>query len=299
MEFTNTAIGMTKPVRKKTTKSGGTFFGPNDFRGSFAPAPTSKPRFGGRSTFDGAVIFFNLPRKEVAKVIPNDFQLATKKSVAPDVHPVLLMLSHHANMEWLLPGPDPDWDRPYEELILMVPFVRHNSGSKWHSFVVRMYLNDTWAIKLGNEFYGYAKQRGSFARKDIELAPSEFKTFKNGNLYFEADLVSTGPWRSSDNAEATLPNYRAMQTIISMPLLGQFHPIRQGAAKVCSYWRWDYSTAFVRPMKSRHRFVRPFVKEMDSWVRRDPISSVGNGAIALRSLDWRLKFLPFKKCRYK
>lgn len=271
--------------------------GPADFSGSFDPAPAGIPVFGGKSTFDGAVVFSNLSRSVVQQVLPSDLQLAPNISSTPNVHPVILVLSHHGNMRWLLPGPNPPYENPYEELILLVPFVQRPPGTNWHSLVVRMYLDDFWAIVTGNAFYGYMKQAGTFQRIDMELAPSTFKVSRLGLQMFDATLTSTGHWRSSDNAVATLPNFRDIQTIFSMPLIGRIPSLPPFPLYKCSYFRWDYGVTFVRPMQSVHRFVRPFNGAMGGWVALGDLQSVIDGAVAMRGMNWRIKYPGFS-CQF-
>jgi hypothetical protein len=257
------------------------FLGPGDFTGTFRK-PSSVPQIGAESTFRGALTFFNMPRSDVARIVPAGIELAAKRASKPDVHPVLLILGRHENLRWLLPVPDArQLPLSYSELVLLVPFVERRGATNWHSLAVRMHLDNRAAVKLGNEYYGYAKELATLSSVYEDGAPTRFETNKP-TRYFDADLRHEGAWRNDEQAKTTLPNYPDMQAILSMPILGI-----KAERYVCSYFQWDSSAAYVRPMVTRHEFVERFVDGMDSWTKR-PIDGATDGAIALRGLVWRL-----------
>lgn len=274
-----------------------TFLSSAHFSGSFTPAPTVAPIFGGKSTYDGAVVFTNLDRSIVAAALPDDLQLAPNISDTPGKHPVIFIISHHANMDFLIPGPDPPYPNAYEELILLIPFVQHEAGTKWHTLVERMYLNDLIAISTGNLYYGYAKQFGTFERQDSDLAPVNFKVRKTGTPYFSAQLELKGPWVTGVSAETAFANFTRMQEIFTMPLIGRNAGAWPLLEYVCSYFQWDFSTAFVRPVKSRHEFLQPFTAASGAWATLGELASVKNGAVAIRNMEFRI-FYPAFPCQF-
>src|SRR5262249_42225047 len=75
----------------------------SDFYGSWTPGPGTMPIDGGQSTFDGDLIFVNLDRNVVEDILPAGLTLAPNTG-APAKHPVMLILAHHASMQWILPG---------------------------------------------------------------------------------------------------------------------------------------------------------------------------------------------------
>lgn len=258
------------------------FLGPTDFVGTFRK-PSSVPEIGAESRFRGALTFFNLPRPDVARIVPEGLQLAAKRASTPDVHPVLLIFGRHDDLRWLLNGPDPPpLPLSYSELVLLVPFVQRSGKAKWHSLAARMYLDNAAACHLGNEYYGYAKEMATFFRTCDDGALLRCEIRKGTTRYFDADLRHTGSWLNHEQAVTTLPNYLDMQIILSMPILG----IKDGRY-LCSYFQWDPSAISIRSIVTRHEFAEPFVNGMDSWTKKN-LYSVIDGAIALRDLQWRL-----------
>ena len=162
-----------KPDRRMATQSivnGGKFLGPSSFKGYIKPAPQKLPKLGGRTEFDGAAIFSNMPQHSVADVLPNDLNLAPKKVRAAEVHPTILVLGRHADLHYLIPGyPDPPRKTTYQELMLLIPFVQFKGSDKLYTYVVRMYLDDFWAIQFGNIWYGYAKKRGARYERNVVI----------------------------------------------------------------------------------------------------------------------------------
>jgi hypothetical protein len=275
----------------------GAFLGSADFSGSFDPGPSALPAFGGKSTYDGAVVFTNLDRALVAATLPVDLRLAQNTSSTPDRHPVVFIISHHANMSFLVPGPNPAYPPEYQELILLIPFVQHANGTKWHTLVERMYLDDLAAITLGNLYFGYRKEIGAFVRSDTDLAPTQFEARHLGTPYFEASLSLDGGWRTSGDAETSIQSFTKMQEIFEMPLIGRNPGVAPLLPYLCSYWQWDYSAAFVRPMKSRHRLLRPFSVGTSAWVGLGELKSVKDGAVAMRGMEFRIG-LPGFGCQF-
>jgi hypothetical protein len=264
------------------TYSSRRFLGPGDFVGSFR-TPSSVPNIGAESTFQGALTFFNLPRSDVAQVVPGGIELAAKQASAPELHPVVLVFGRQDDLRWLLPGPNPPpLPSSYSELVLLIPFVQRRGAANWHSLAARMYLDDPVPLLLGNLHYGYAKELATLFGTSADGALIKFETRKATTRYFEADLRHAGDWRTHEEAQATLPNYRDMQMILSMPILGI-----TARRNVCSYFQWDYSAISIRPMITHHQFLEPFVDGMGPWTKK-PIDSATEGAIALRNLKWRI-----------
>ncbi len=226
------------------------FLGPQDFSGTYTPK-CGTATAGGEATYHGNLVFTNLDRPLVQAVLPPELKLAPN-SAAPGLHPVIYLYGRPTDTKWIvadtpiLIGPN------YQELMLLVPFVQESTGSMWHNYVVRMYLDDANAIWIGNLFFAYAKEWG------------------------------------------TMPNYQAIQTILAMPIVGR----RSSGQLVCSYFELNYANATVAPVQSSHEFLEPFVPGMSGWVGLGTVSSVVNGAVAVRDLNWRIKQPPARACRF-
>jgi hypothetical protein len=200
-------------------------------------------------------------------------------------------------MRWILPGPGVPYPGDYQELILVVPFVQRKSGTQFHNYVVRMYLDDELAISIGNMYYGYAKKRGTIVRSPGTSPVRDFFASRRRCGLFAARCTSSGPWRDMVSAKTTLPNLADIQAILAMPIVGRWEPSPYKPF-VCSYWQWDYTKAEMQPIQSSQKFISRFTDEMpQAWVNMGSVPSVTGGAVGIRGLVWRMAFPP-RKCSF-
>lgn len=258
-----------------------TFLGPNDFDGSFEPQ-RADAKTGGQSTYHGKVVFTNIDQKIVANALPQGLRLAEKKiSATPDLHPIVYLYGHQTKTKWVIRGKNIPVGQDYQELILLIPFVQLVDHENWHNYVVRMYLNDRAARDIGNKFFGYAKHDATF-----DETATEFTVLVDSRPTFHARIETLGPWQTSTDAERTLPHYRDIQTIFEMPALGM-KKVKKNPRFVCSYFEWKYDAAEIAPVQSQH------------WLLLSgPLTSVPDGAIAIRNLEWRIKSPPLPPCEF-
>jgi hypothetical protein len=261
--------------------------GPDDFVGSYNPR-ASDAQEGGQATYDGSINVTMLDRNLVEKVLPVDFRLAQRKDGGL-MHPVIHLVGHQRNLMLLVSGtPLPAFKPDYDEFILLIPFVIRGSGTKKHSFVVRMYLSDPVAVALGT-IYEYAKELALLTETGTTGLKTSIRTTVLFELLFEGAVKLTGAWRTAENASLSLPGWTNLQEIFKMPLVGA--TVLGGFVRTaCSYWEWDFTSVEVAPATSRHRFLRPLREGMDDWVRLGPLWSASTYAI--RGLRWRLATQP-------
>jgi hypothetical protein len=145
---------------------------------------------------------------------------------------------------------------------------------------------------LGDAIYAYAKLSAelpeSGARDDLTTRIN----FLSFLLVFEDTVKVTGPWSTSDTAGPKLPPWKGLQEILKMPLVGAYVAGGSILRTVCSYWEWDYTSAEVAPVASRHQYHQALAKGMSGWVQLGPLSSDPNGSFAIRSLRWRMATEP-------
>jgi len=245
------------------------------FQGTYMPGPTGPPTHGAHSTFDGELLFANLARDVVNEVLPSGLRLA-QNTKEPQLHPIALILAHHADCWWDLPGVDtPNNPLDYHELILLIPFVQCRPDDRWHNYVVRMYLDDDFAIWVGNTYYGYAKERATLVRTDAG-AHRKFEVSRPA-ICFSCDVTRVAPGSPA--------HYDAMRDILRMPILG----LMSNGAIVRSYWRWGDAATTVR-VTTRARFIQKFVPKMAHWT--GDIPSVDEGAVRMEGLRWAMEWPP-------
>ena len=263
------------------------FLGPQDFSGSYTPV-CGTATTGGEATYHGTIVFTNLDRSLVQAILPPPLKLATN-SAAPGLHPVAYLYGRPTNTHWIVSNTPILIGPNYQELMLLVPFVQTTAGTRWHNDVARMYLDDWNAIAIGNLFFGYAKEWGTSQESGTEVTELAAAT-----PYFHTNIQTTGSWEPSAQAEQDIPNYRAIQTILAMPMVGR----DSSGALICSYFELNYGSAMVRPAQSTHEFLQPFTTGMAGWVTLGSLSSVVNGAVAIRDLNWRIRQPPPPACRF-
>lgn len=256
------------------------FLGPKHFDGNYDPR-RSNTKTGGQSTYHGNVVFTNLPRETVEASLPQGLRLAKNTSETPELHPFVYLYGHQTDTKWVINGRKMPVGRDYQELILLIPFVQLVGHAKWHNYVACIYLNDRAARDIGNKFFGYAKHDATFDETD-----TGFIVFVDSRPTFHATIETVGPWRTSKDAEGTLANYLDIQTIFEMPVLGMKEE-RKKLRFICSYFEWRYDSVEVAPVLSKHELLLS-----------GSLTSVPEGAIAIRNLQWRIDHPPPPRCEF-
>lgn len=260
------------------------FLGADDFKGEYLPVSHGHAR-GGKSTYHGRIVVTNVDRALVADLLPAGLQLAAAASAPLAQHPLIVLMGHQTDTAWDLGGGQLPVGQDYRELIALVPFVQRVGSSRWHNFIVRMYLDDFAALKIGNLHYGYAKQLATFGE-----TPARFSTARRGVAMHTAESTALGGWHGDQDAGTHIPNYPALKQIFDMPVLGR---LDYGTRRfVCSYFAWQYDATTVRPIDVRHTIRAPFVNAMARWMRLGELRSVSGGAVEVRDIDWRVAFPP-------
>ena len=263
------------------------FLGPQDFSGTYRPR-CGNADIGGNATYHGNIVFTNLERTIVQTIVPQGLKLAAN-TVASTQHPVIFLYGRPHNTSWMVAGTPVIVGPNYQELMLLVPFVQETSGTRWHTHVVRMYLDDLNAIWIGNVFFAYGKEWGTSVESGTQVSE-----FAGGVQKFYANITPNGPGRTDAQAEASMPNYAAIKSIFDMPVVGR----RADGTLVCSYFELNFTSATITPVQSTHQFLDPFVPPMVNWSGLGSLSSVPDGAIAVQNVNWRIKQPPPAPCKF-
>jgi hypothetical protein len=263
------------------------FWGPDDFQGSY-DSP-NEPVINAETTYEGDIVFANLPRTVVGSVLPSDLQLATNVGDMQSQHPIVLVFGSQTKPRSIIPPINGAND--YHEMILVIPFVQKVGSQKWHNYVVRMYLDWQMGVDGGNLLYGYRKEMADLARTPQLNQPPEFifDISQAKTARFTAQVTGVSAWMDDQSAKTALTNYEAMKVIFDMPILGTW-PASYGMASpyVCSYFVWTWQGATVRSASTRLQFLSEFVPNMTQWVAAGPISNLPNGDWGVQGLTWQL-----------
>jgi hypothetical protein len=182
--------------------------------------------------------------------------------------------------------------------MLLIPFVQwKNDGTKFHNYVVRMYLTWQAGVDLGNLNAGLRKELADISFL-IPLPDVSLKVAKDGTEMFHAQANGQSGWMNESTASTALTNFNEMKAIFQMPILGKYPydvPISVMTPHdgyVCSYFVWDFSdpTTQIRSVKSTFQFVANFVSGMDQWVALGSLANEPNGAFGVDQLKWLVTF---------
>jgi hypothetical protein len=241
--------------------------------------------------------FTNIDRDRVAELLPSGFQLAPRKTTrTPNVHPVILLFGDQTDGASVLPvvpllpvvPPQPSGVH-YSEMILAVPFVRKTGGSGWHTYIIRMYLDNQVAVAAGLA-YGYQKEpawiewTGDYARI-WNSNPLDGQDLLEGNFSWGAQ------WYDGNDALQTIPNFQDMVNIMTTRLLGRTGS-GPGSQSICSHFEWNLDQAKVARAETSYTMKAPFRSGMSAWTGLSPFENVNDGAVVVRGMRWRLATLP-------
>ncbi len=263
------------------------FLGPADFRGSYYPQRHAVT-WGGQTRFIGDAMFTNLSRSAVESILPADLKLADNISSHPLEHPVIVLFGRQTELTWhFFDDGNVPAGEPYNEMMLLIPFVQKKGGSdKWHNYVVRMYLDWQWGVDAGNVNYGYRKEFANFEWQDFATPPPVYAVkVTQTATKFTADVRAKSAWMSDAAAMENLANFAALKTIFRMPVLGTWPP-SMGGTYLCTYFEWDFADSQVRRSDATYQFVSEFVAGMP-WVGQ-PLSNVDEGGFGIDRVRWRL-----------
>jgi hypothetical protein len=262
------------------------FLGEADFDGQPIPPP-GPVTTGGQATYIGVMTFTNINRDRVVELLPSGFQLAPRKTTrTPNVHPVILLFGDQTDGASVFPvGPPQPSGVHYSEMILAVPFVQKTGGSGWHTYIIRMYLDNAGAVVAG-EAFGYQKEPAW-----IEWTGDYARIWKSSLLgdqdLLEGNFSWGAQWYDGNDALTTIPNFQDMVNIMTTRLLG-----RTGGNSICSHFEWNLDQAKVARAETSYTMKTPFRSGMSAWPGLSPFENVKDGAVVVRGMRWSLATLP-------
>jgi hypothetical protein len=253
---------------------------------------------GGQATYSGHVFTVLLPRAVVAPVIPAGFALAQRKVPGHD-HPVMCLLGTQSDCSLVVGGHTQEAPQDdYEELIVLIPYVVKTGSAKalWHTFCVRMYLDQLGPIVIGDFVFQYSKNVGTFTT----IPFGEEVRNEKGVLGFTCIFNATSPLVP---AAAAMPGFGDFLQVMQMPILGVQYggigslpppPPPPPPDCCCSYFEWDGAAAMVSTIESAVCFTCEYRPGMAAWVRQPPDWTLGqaDASFAVDNIRWRLATTP-------
>jgi len=264
---------------------GSNFLGEADFDGQPIDPPSDDDPVtdGGEATYNGFLTFTNIDRNMVEQLLLPGFQLAPRKTThTPNVHPVILLFGDQTDGASVLAGTLWPSGIHYSEKIFAVPFVQKSGENGWHTFIIRMYLDNDFAI-AGGLVFGYRKRKAWIDWKGDDVRIRD--VFLNDLL--EGCFSWGATWHDGNDALASIPNFSDMVSIMSTRLLGHNFNV-----PICSHWEWNLDKAKVATAETSYNMIAPFTSSMNAWPALSPFNNVTDGAVVVRGLRWRLSRFP-------
>jgi hypothetical protein len=239
-----------------------------------AAATLGKPRltpgsWGGKATFNGAVVLAEAPAPVVAEGLPGALGLCEgAHSSRRGMHPLLFVFGEVVEGGAHLLGVSYSAGVSYRELAVLVPFVRHDNTPAPFLFAQQMLADDARAVLLGNAVYGYRKQ---LAR--IETAGPAYEGHLQGCLAFSSTGSVKGSWSGAAATGGEGPAW--LGSLLSLPILGRL----ESGQLIRSRFAWDFHTASLCALEAR--------LEWQASQQRLRLKSLAGRALAIRGLLWR------------
>src|SRR5262245_50922230 len=244
------------------------------FRGPCIDVEAFRGSFVGKALFNGCIVFCNWPRDAVAKLLPEDLELAGNASAMPQLHPVAFVFGDQTDGRTLYAGTSVRVGAAYQEFTLAVPFVRHAGGRFLHTYLPRMvssYFPATWS---GNFYYGFPKRMGRMWWE----GPIFLMTDDEGRLLLHAQVEAAGAWRPG----AEVVELDRIRAVFGLPVLG-----RKAAGRyVSSYFHWDFAEARARPIDALISIDSPFAARLELGSHAD----VPSASFRVEGMAWRLSW---------
>lgn len=263
------------------------FLGENDFEGHVVPPSGVVSTGGTQGTYNGVIAFSNIDRSHVNQLLPTGFELSPRRTTrTPHLHPIVILFGDVTDGSVLISSTA---THPtgvhYSEMILAIPFVQKIDGTGgWHTYIVRMYLDDSAAVTGGIPF-GYAKVLAS-----VEWTGIHARIWQPyGSEFLESTLRWGARWYDGQEAIDKLGNFEDMVNIMTTEILGE--------NLVCSQFEWNLDRARVARAKTSHTMKQPFKTGMSTWPGLSPYKNVRRGAVVVRGLRWRFQPTPIS-CRF-
>ena len=250
------------------------FLGAAAFPGPAVGRHAGSNSFVSQARFNGCIAFSNWPRADVERLLPPELELCANTSSLSDVHPVTFIFGDQTEGAMILGGFTYSVGVSYQELGMVIPFVKHRCGPYRHTYMVRMYSNYSVATWNGNMHYGFSKEMATLRWQ----GPVFMVTTEAGALLLHAAVEAAGDW--SPGAACTLENFAATREIFSLPVLGR----KANGEYVASYFGWDFAEASVRNADSCVSVDAPFLEGLTPRRYHD----VPSGTFEVQGMMWRL-----------
>jgi hypothetical protein len=237
--------------------------------------------FVAEADFDGVVVFTNWRRSEIIRGLPPGLRPGLNISSTPDIHPLAFVFGTQSRAGLIFGGVSLPTAVQFHELVIAVPFVRHEDGRNLHVFVPRIYSGDVVSTWSGNAQYGLSKQLAEFRSFAATYAVSA----RGGPLLLHATVEPTGQWSSC--RDLVPPDLCAVTEVFRLPILGR----RSDGTEACSYFAWDLRHASARRVRAVVSIDAPLGAGLDPGV----FHGVESSTFEVRGMRWRVSWP--QRCR--
>jgi len=239
------------------------------------PAGRDDRSYVATTRFAGTIVWCELPRDEVAQMLPRTLRLGRASRGRDDRHPVVFIFGEHDRSAVVFASLTMPTGARFHEMVIGVPFVHGPDGAGPALFVPRVFSGEPVATWSGNAHYGFAKS----------LVPMEWlgDTFvvsdERSALLAHIAVEPAGEWQQA--ATSTLPAHAATVILSRLPVLGQ----RPDGELVHSRFEWGFADAWTRPVHAAVHIDAPLAPGLDRGLHHATENSV-----EVSGMGWRLSW---------
>jgi hypothetical protein len=238
-------------------------------------AGSDDPSFVAATRFAGAIAWCELPRDDVAKMIPHALRLPPPPRTRGDRHPVVFIFGQHDRSAVVFASLTVRTGARFHEMVVGVPFVHGPDGAGPSLFVSRVFSGEPVATWSGNAHYGYAKR----------LVPMEWlgDTFvvsdEGGTLLAHVAVEPAGGWERAANS--ALQAHTATMALSRLPVLGQ----RPDGQLVRSRFEWSFADGWTRALRASVHIDAPLGPGLACGVHH-----AAGDSVEVSGMGWRLSW---------
>jgi len=235
-------------------------------------SPKSDGSFVVETRFRGCIVRCELPRADVARILPPGVRLENARRRPAARHPVVFIFGDHDRSTVLFATLRLPTGVQFHEMVIAVPFVRAAADPTTAVYLPRVFSTEPVVTWSGNAHYGYAKR----------LVPLEWlgdtwvASDEAGALLAHAVVEPHGPWERA----ATSPLASFPAALGRLRVLG----CRSDGSVVRSHFEWDLSESWIRPLRASVSVDAPLGRGMEAG------AYASAEAVEVADMGWRLSW---------
>ena len=241
---------------------------------SSAPSPKQGLSAVVATRFRGCIVRCDVPRDDVARLLPAGIHVGRAPRVARGRHPLIFIFGEHDGSALLFASLSLPTGVRFYEMVIAVPYVHATGNTDPAVYLPRVFTTEPVITWSGNAHYGYSKRMVPIER----LGSSYVVSDEAGMLLAHAVVEPAGAWQ----AAATSPLAAFPAALGAMPVLGA----REGGSIVRSHFEWTFDRSWVRRVHASMSIDAPLGRGIERGTHR----AVDTASVQVWDLGWRLSW---------